>query len=54
MTPARCIADCQARGFPLAGLEYGRQCFCGHDRSGRSNRTEDFFCNQGCTGDAQL
>ncbi|KAK8134828.1 N-terminal WSC domain-containing protein [Apiospora sp. TS-2023a] len=54
MTPELCIADCKARGFPLAGLEYGRQCFCGMDRSGRSNKTEDFFCNQGCTGNAQL
>ncbi|KAK7978572.1 WSC-domain-containing protein [Apiospora saccharicola] len=54
MTPELCIADCKARGFPLAGLEYGRQCFCGHDMSGRSNKTEDFFCNQGCTGNAQL
>ncbi|KAK8009205.1 WSC-domain-containing protein [Apiospora marii] len=53
MTPELCIADCKARGFPLAGLEYGRQCFCGHDRSGVSNKTEDFFCNQGCTGNAQ-
>lgn len=54
MTPELCINDCRARGFPLAGLEYGRQCFCGHDRNGRSNKTEDFFCNQGCTGNAQL
>lgn len=53
MTPEMCVRDCKARDFPLAGLEYGRQCFCGHDRNGLANRTEDFFCNQGCTGNAQ-
>ncbi|KAK8086198.1 hypothetical protein PG994_001172 [Apiospora phragmitis] len=54
LTPELCIQECKASDFPLAGLEYGRQCFCGHDRSGRSKKTEDFFCNQGCTGNAQL
>ncbi|PVF94002.1 WSC-domain-containing protein [Serendipita vermifera] len=51
LTPAKCQAICEAQGFNLAGVEYGRECFCGNTIMG-SNRPTTGGCNMRCTGDS--
>ena len=29
MTVEMCVGACQTKGYALAGVEYGSQCFCG-------------------------
>lgn len=43
-----CVAYCEAKGFGVAGTEYGGQCFCG---SGVPNQTlDESKCNMKCEG----
>lgn len=43
-----CVAYCEAKGFSVAGTEYGGQCFCG---SGLPSQTVDESkCNMKCEG----
>ena len=40
MTRAVCVAYCQSFGYPLAGAEYGQECYCDKQmRNGASNTT---------------
>lgn len=56
--PARCISQCAAAGYSLAGVEYGRECWCSnelvHSRKNpdTGNGITDSECNQPCTGDS--
>jgi len=65
-TVESCVAACQARGFFLAGLEFGRECWCGSElRHGSAFFGDDngiehgnfrpspnaAYCNMGCQGD---
>ncbi|KAI0015732.1 WSC-domain-containing protein [Xylariomycetidae sp. FL0641] len=34
MTNEACVGYCKARGFALAGTEYGRECYCGNTNNG--------------------
>jgi hypothetical protein len=47
-TPQSCVANCRARGFAYAGVQYGESCLCGNSvgRYGAANT-----CNYACTGD---
>ncbi|CAG8979221.1 hypothetical protein HYALB_00011278 [Hymenoscyphus albidus] len=54
MTIDSCIDFCVQQGFDLAGVEYGKQCFCGHpgdvanDRKPVPGLLRD--CSQPCSG----
>jgi hypothetical protein len=53
MTLANCAAECGKRGYPLAGAEYSRECFCDFQmQNGASNTTliSDNRCNMKCSG----
>ncbi|WVW81296.1 hypothetical protein I302_103287 [Kwoniella bestiolae CBS 10118] len=40
MTRSACVSWCQDRGYPLAGIEYGRECYCDFAmRNGATNTT---------------
>ncbi|WWC67290.1 uncharacterized protein I206_101198 [Kwoniella pini CBS 10737] len=40
MTRGGCVSWCSDRGYPLAGIEYGRECYCDFSmRNGASNTT---------------
>ncbi|OCF34866.1 hypothetical protein I316_03412 [Kwoniella heveanensis BCC8398] len=40
MTRGACVSWCQDRGYPLAGIEYGQECYCDFAiRNGASNTT---------------
>ncbi|KDR73374.1 hypothetical protein GALMADRAFT_1341953 [Galerina marginata CBS 339.88] len=53
MTVERCIDACDAGGFSLAGLEFGRECWCGNaDMYGRIGITALTGCTSPCAGNA--
>ncbi|KAG8775799.1 hypothetical protein FRC16_004729, partial [Serendipita sp. 398] len=52
MTPAKCQSLCDAQGFSLAGVEYGRECFCGNTIFGNNRPSSAGICNMTCSGDA--
>ncbi|KAG8847182.1 hypothetical protein FRB91_012038 [Serendipita sp. 411] len=51
LTPPKCQLLCQDAGFPLAGVESGRECFCGKAITGFNLPALDESCNMPCTGD---
>ncbi|KAL3421235.1 WSC domain-containing protein [Phlyctema vagabunda] len=51
VTNTKCITYCAARGYSVAGTEYGGQCFCGNELKG-SSLLDDAKCNMACEGDA--
>jgi hypothetical protein len=48
MTAQTCIAFCSSKGYPVAGTEYARECWCGSSVPAQS-ATDG--CNMACTGD---
>ncbi|WRT68783.1 uncharacterized protein IL334_005763 [Kwoniella shivajii] len=51
MTRGTCVAHCEASGFPLAGIEYGEECYCGYFMvNGASNTTllDESKCGSVC------
>lgn len=48
MTPEACVNHCRSKGWKMAGLEVGSQCFCG-DSYGTAAGVDG--CKQPCTGD---
>jgi hypothetical protein len=53
MTVQKCIDGCAAAGFSSAGLEYGRECYCGNmEFPPDSSLAQDISqCNMPCLGD---
>lgn len=54
MTPASCINFCESKGYQFAGVEYARECFCGHQIRSKSTKKDDSECAMACTGDSSL
>ncbi|KAL1123449.1 hypothetical protein AAG570_002529 [Ranatra chinensis] len=50
LTPNSCIDFCYSRRFQLAGVEYGKECFCGDELKGKV-RQKDTDCDKQCSGD---
>jgi hypothetical protein len=55
--PKSCVDLCATQGMPLAGVQYGFQCFCGEslvisEDAGR--QVEDKRCNMKCSGNPFL
>jgi hypothetical protein len=51
VTNTKCVAYCGAKGFSMAGTEYGGQCFCGNELVGSSKIAES-ECDMPCEGGA--
>lgn len=51
MTVPACLAACQADNFPLAGLEFATQCFCG-TAIGGTGAPATSGCNMVCQGNS--
>lgn len=51
MTVAKCMESCKADGFSIAGVEFGRECFCGDGLGEDAVMTEE-GCDMRCTGNA--
>lgn len=50
LTKERCINLCFRLGFLYAGLENGRECFCGDERPTNRKKFSNNDCNGKCTG----
>ncbi|XP_020814451.1 xylosyltransferase oxt [Drosophila serrata] len=49
-SPAICVELCLQSGYPYAGVQYGRECFCGFDTPPRAAKLPDSSCNTKCLG----
>ena len=50
LTVERCAAFCTSRNFPVFGVEYGRECFCGTELRVESLPAPETDCNFSCPG----
>ncbi|KAG8852570.1 hypothetical protein FRB91_006355 [Serendipita sp. 411] len=50
MTVEWCLDACDAAGYAFAGVEYGKECYCGRDSP--SDVANDGRCNMSCEGNA--
>ena len=52
MTPAKCTTFCASKGFVIAGVEYGTECYCGNSLvNGASLTKTSTQCNKACGGE---
>ncbi|KAM5541687.1 hypothetical protein V8D89_004668 [Ganoderma adspersum] len=52
MTVASCVSACASKGYSMAGLEYGRECYCGNSlANGQGKTLASSNCNMACAGD---
>lgn len=47
MTVQFCLDICNNYGYPVAGVEFGRDCWC----SSKDVTSSPAVCNTGCSGD---
>ncbi|KJK78891.1 hypothetical protein H634G_05705 [Metarhizium anisopliae BRIP 53293] len=55
MTPKKCLDLCGSFGYMAAGLEYGKECYCGDPANiavQGSQKVDDKQCNIPCVGNA--
>lgn len=52
VTNTKCVAYCGARGYSMAGTEYGGQCFCANTMTSGTQKLDDSKCNMACEGGA--
>ncbi|CAL1698952.1 unnamed protein product [Somion occarium] len=56
LTVAQCLNYCTKEGFSIAGIEYGRECYCGNSfKNDGGKPLDNSVCRMSCTGqkDAQ-
>ncbi|KAF1923736.1 WSC-domain-containing protein [Didymella exigua CBS 183.55] len=51
MTVAHCTSSCKAANYSTAGLEYGRECWCGDTLDNNATITDE-GCDIRCTGNS--
>ena len=51
MTIPKCLQECVSQGYPFAGLEFAKECFCGYNTFAQYGKRPDTECNYKCTGD---
>lgn len=54
MTPASCKATCAGRGYKLAGVQNGWECYCDNVMGGSNRQVPSKECNVVCTGNKDL
>ncbi|XP_062136792.1 xylosyltransferase oxt [Drosophila sulfurigaster albostrigata] len=52
-SPSSCVELCLQSGYPYAGVQYSRECFCGFDAPPSSAKLPDSSCNMKCLGHAK-
>lgn len=52
MTQDTCVGVCKSRGLPVAGVEYGRECWCGRQVPLVKAADPNAECSMKCEGDA--
>ncbi|KAI1789214.1 WSC-domain-containing protein [Ganoderma leucocontextum] len=52
MTVGSCLSTCASKGYSMAGVEYGRECYCGNSfANSQGNALASSVCNMACAGD---
>ncbi|KAJ6446558.1 putative glyoxal oxidase precursor [Purpureocillium lavendulum] len=51
-TTKACLAACEKQGFPYAGTEFGKECWCGSVLANNTAKVDSSECNIPCSGDA--
>jgi hypothetical protein len=51
VTNTKCVAYCDAKGFSMAGTEYGGQCFCANTLNTGTSNLDESICDMACEGD---
>lgn len=51
VTNTKCVSYCAARGYSMAGTEYGGQCFCADSLASDSENVDEAMCDMACEGD---
>ncbi|TCD60273.1 G- protein-coupled receptor [Steccherinum ochraceum] len=55
MTYQLCTNTCASKGFKLAGIEVGSECYCGNDfENGEGYKIDDSVCNQRASGSSDI
>ncbi|KAK2058615.1 WSC-domain-containing protein [Colletotrichum caudatum] len=52
MTQEKCIAYCNSKGYGMAGVEYGRECYCGYILDFASSMAPETDCSKPCAGNS--
>lgn len=47
-SPALCVRMCSRAGFAFSGVQWGKECFCGHDPPPKQLRIPDDKCSMMC------
>lgn len=50
MRPQFCVDACSSRGYSIAGVEYGGECWCGNTLAAGATKVADERCNFPCPG----
>ena len=53
MTVERCIGNCTALNYGVAGIEYSYQCFCGNYLQNGATTAPQSECNMACAGNSK-
>ncbi|XP_069970502.1 xylosyltransferase oxt [Penaeus vannamei] len=53
-SPSICCDICYQRGYVYAGVQYGKECFCGNEELPVKLKAAESFCNMPCSGDERL
>ena len=55
-TPIECMRRCrtEGEGFAYAGVQFGRECFCGNDPPSPDKIMDKSQCDMKCSGDQDL
>ncbi|CED83113.1 beta-1,6-N-acetylglucosaminyltransferase, contains WSC domain [Phaffia rhodozyma] len=51
VTPETCMANCLQKGYTIAGVEWGDECYCGNSFAGGGGAAST-ACNVACVGDS--
>lgn len=50
MRPGLCVRECERRGYSVAGVEYGVECWCGNSLASSARKVGGERCNFACPG----
>ncbi|KZL85915.1 copper radical oxidase [Colletotrichum incanum] len=50
MSQEKCIAYCDGKGYSVAGVEWGRECYCGYLLDDSADKALETDCSKPCVG----
>ncbi|GKT44524.1 WSC domain-containing protein [Colletotrichum spaethianum] len=52
MSQEKCIAYCDGKGYSMAGVEWGRECYCGYLLDTSADKSPETDCSKPCAGNS--